>query len=109
LRVCEIVLGLHVSEVAASYRAARYFVSGIVQGVGYRFFARRTAIRLGLTGFAKNLDDGRVEVYGIGTVESLAAFRNELSRGPQGAAVSAVTEEAAPLDPLFAAGFSIER
>ena len=97
------------SEVATSNKAVRYLVAGTVQGVGYRFFARRTAIRLGLTGFAKNLEDGRVEVYGIGTVESLAAFRNELSRGPQGATVSAVTEEAAPVDPLFSADFTIER
>jgi acylphosphatase len=98
-----------VSEVTASYRAARYFVSGIVQGVGYRFFAGRAAARLGLKGFAKNLRDGRVEVYGIGTLESLAAFRTELLRGPQGATVTAVMEEDATVDWRFAANFLIER
>jgi acylphosphatase len=97
-----------VSEVSTSYKAARYLVSGTVQGVGYRFFAKRTATRLGLTGFAKNLHDGRVEIYAVGTVESLALFRLELSRGPQGAAVSGVTQEDAEIDPRFATNFSIE-
>jgi acylphosphatase len=97
-----------VSDVSGSYKAARYFVSGTVQGVGYRFFARQTAFRMGLTGFVKNLRDGRVEVYAVGTAQSLAAFGNELRRGPLGAAVSGVTEEDAEIDPRFAAGFSIE-
>ena len=39
----------------------RYVVSGRVQGVGYRYFAQREAMRLKLTGYAGNLDDGRVE------------------------------------------------
>jgi acylphosphatase len=98
-----------VSQGAASRKAARYFVSGLVQGVGYRFFARRTAERLGLTGFAKNLPDGRVEVYAIGPAESLATLRIELNQGPYGASVSTVAEEDAPIDPRYATGFSIER
>lgn len=97
------------SEATASRKAARFFVSGTVQGVGYRFFARRLAEQLRLTGFAKNLTDGRVEVYVIGSADSLAAFRIELGRGPRGASVSRVSEEDAPIDPVFAAGFSIER
>jgi acylphosphatase len=98
-----------VSEATASRKAARFFVSGTVQGVGYRFFARRMAERLRLTGFAKNLTDGRVEVYVIGPAESLAAFRIDLGRGPSGASVSGVSEEDAAIDLQFAAGFSIER
>jgi acylphosphatase len=98
-----------VSEGAASRKAARYFISGVVQGVGYRFFARRTADRLRLTGFARNLADGRVEVYAIGPAESLAALRMELSRGPRNASVSKVSEEDAAVDPLYATEFSIER
>jgi len=98
-----------VREGHASREAARYFVSGTVQGVGYRFFAMRTANRLGLAGFAKNLEDGRVEVYAIGPAESLVALRAALSRGPDGALVSSVTEEIAPVDQRFAGSFSIER
>jgi acylphosphatase len=42
--------------------ARRWFVRGRVQGVGYRWFAQRAAAELGLTGYTRNLDDGRVEV-----------------------------------------------
>jgi len=98
-----------VSEEAASRKAVKYFISGLVQGVGYRFFARRMAEQLHLAGFAKNLRDGRVEVYAIGPAESLAAFREELNRGPQGSMVSSVSEEDAPVDSRFANIFSIER
>lgn len=86
----------------------RYFVSGMVQGVGYRYFAMRAAQRLGLGGYAKNLPDGRVEVYAVGSTSKLAIFRKELERGPQGASVAGVAEEEAPLHPEFAKGFSIE-
>ena len=97
------------SERATTRKAARYFISGVVQGVGYRFFARRMAEQLHLAGFAKNLSDGRVEVYAIGPAESLAAFREELNRGPDGSMVSSVAEEDAPVDSRFAKIFSIER
>jgi acylphosphatase len=86
----------------------RFLVSGIVQGVGYRYFAMRAAQRLGLSGYARNLPDGRVEVYAVGGASKLGELRNELERGPQGASVAAVAEEEAALNPEFAKGFSIE-
>ena len=86
----------------------RFFVSGIVQGVGYRYFAMRMAQRLGLSGYARNLPDGRVEVYAVASASKLGEFRKELERGPQGASVAAVAEEEAPLNPEFVKGFSIE-
>jgi len=86
----------------------RFFVSGIVQGVGYRYFAMRMAQRLALSGYARNLPDGRVEIYAVGSASKLAELREELERGPQGASVAAVAEEEAPLSPEFAKGFSIE-
>lgn len=88
--------------------AKRYFVSGIVQGVGFRYFARRAAQRLRVTGYAKNLADGRVEVYAIASPQALAALRAELERGPQHASVSSVAEENALVDAQFAGEFSIE-
>jgi acylphosphatase len=91
-----------------SHTSTRYFVSGIVQGVGYRYFAMRVAQRLGLTGYARNLPDGRVEVYAVGSASKLGELRNELERGPQGASVATVTEEVAPLNSEFVKGFSIE-
>lgn len=88
--------------------AKRFFVSGNVQGVGFRFFARRAAERLGLAGYTKNLRDGRVEVYVVGASDLLEALRSELHRGPRTAQVSAIVEERAPIDPRFAQAFSIE-
>ena len=89
--------------------ARRYFVTGMVQGVGYRYFARQLAQRLGLAGYVKNLRDGRVEVYVIGPASVLTSIRTELERGPNGASVSNVTEEEATVDPKFAARFTVER
>lgn len=83
-------------------------MSGIVQGVGFRYFAHRVARGLGLGGYAKNLSDGRVEVYAIGPPAQLDALRAELARGPRSASVCDVVQEDAPLDPQFAGSFSIE-
>ncbi len=68
----------------------RYLVAGIVQGVGYRMFVRRHAHRLGLVGFARNLEDGRVEVVADGAGPSLEALLAALGEGPLGARVTAV-------------------
>lgn len=73
----------------------RYHVSGRVQGVFYRASAREQARRLGLAGWVRNLDDGRVEAVARGPLEALSAFADWLAQGPDGAAVSAVTSEAA--------------
>jgi acylphosphatase len=80
----------------------------MVQGVGYRYFAQRTASRLGLSGYTKNLRDGRVEVYAIGPVAAIAKLRQELERGPDAATVSGVVENDAPLEAKYEKDFSIE-
>ena len=66
------------------------FVSGRVQGVGYRAWTRRTAKELGLKGFVRNLPDGRVEVYAEGEEEALKELLSELYKGPLFARVSGV-------------------
>ncbi|HEY6441780.1 MAG TPA: acylphosphatase [Candidatus Acidoferrales bacterium] len=88
--------------------AKRYYMSGTVQGVGYRYFAERSAVEFGIMGYVRNLRDGRVEVYAIGSADSLASLRQRLERGPIGASVEKVTEEDAPIDPQFQQDFSIE-
>jgi acylphosphatase len=88
--------------------AARFYVSGVVQGVGYRYFARGVAMRLGLTGFVRNLRDGRVEVLAIGTQETMAELKAQLQLGPSGASVTNVIEEAARIDEQRAGTFAIE-
>ena len=75
----------------------RYFVRGRVQGVGYRDFAQRAARSLGLTGYARNLDDGRVEVFATGTTRQLSSLLGLLYKGPMLSDVRGVEEfEAAP-------------
>lgn len=83
-------------------------MSGTVQGVGYRYFAQRISIRLGLFGYVKNLGDGRVEVYAIGEQEQLVALKKELERGPRAASVAEVAEEEARVEEKYARGFTIE-
>ena len=75
--------------------ARRWFIRGRVQGVGYRYFAQRSAQALGLTGYARNLDDGRVEVYAAGPVDKLAELTPLLHRGPHWADVRGVEEQEA--------------
>ncbi|MGH9678184.1 MAG: acylphosphatase [Candidatus Acidiferrum sp.] len=88
-------------------QARRYFVSGMVQGVGFRYFAQRAAEKLHLSGYVRNLRDGRVEVYAIGAEEQLAGLRELLQRGPRFSSVSEVREEAAGMDTHCANEFSI--
>jgi acylphosphatase len=89
--------------------AKRFFVSGSVQGVGFRFFAERTATRLDVAGYVKNLFDGRVEVYAIGSTAQLDALKDELRRGPRMATVSQLTEAEADILQAYSNGFTIER
>ena len=72
--------------------ARRFFVSGDVQGVGYRFFAQRAAARHQIVGYVKNLLDGRVEALAEGPASSVEAFKHELATGPRFSAVEKVEE-----------------
>ena len=83
---------------ARNVEARRWFVRGRVQGVGYRYFAQRAAQALGLTGHARNLDDGRVEVYAAGPAEKLAELAPLLHRGPRWADVRGVEEQEAAVE-----------
>ncbi len=66
------------------------YVSGRVQGVFFRASTRDKAQELGLTGYARNLPDGRVEVFACGTERQLEALKTWLSEGPLMADVTAV-------------------
>ena len=89
-------------------QAKRYWISGSVQGVGFRFFAVRAAQRIGVAGYTRNLRDGRVEVYAVGELDQLTSLQRELERGPRGAIVSGVAVEDTRIDHRYADGFSIE-
>lgn len=70
--------------------ARRFVVSGRVQGVGYRFFADEAARVEGLSGWVRNLPDGRVEARAEGDLEAVERFARHLARGPAGARVESV-------------------
>jgi acylphosphatase len=66
-------------------------VRGVVQGVGFRWFAIREAQRRGLTGWVANERDGSVRVVAEGDPDDVAAFRAALEAGPPGALVERVS------------------
>ena len=88
-------------------QAKRYFVSGMVQGVGYRYFTQDVAEKLRISGFVRNLRDGRVEVFAMGTVQQHEELRAMLERGPRFSSVSEVLDEPAATDAQYESGFSI--
>jgi acylphosphatase len=72
----------------------RFVVSGVVQGVGFRWFVARHARALGLSGYARNLPDGRVEVVADGADDSaLVRLEERLRAGPAHARVADVQRE----------------
>jgi acylphosphatase len=72
--------------------ARKFIISGIVQGVGFRFFTQRAAARHQVIGYVRNLPDGRVEAHAEGTAQSVEAFKNDLSTGPNYSSVEQVEE-----------------
>lgn len=75
---------------------ARFIVTGRVQGVFFRASTRDRALRLGLTGHAKNLADGSVEVVASGTRKAVDELDAWLHHGPPSAQVEQVRREALP-------------
>lgn len=73
-----------------NHRSLHAVVRGRVQGVGFRYFVARRAHDLGLTGYARNLADGTVEVYAEGAATALETLARDLERGPGGAGVTRV-------------------
>ena len=74
----------------------RCYVSGRVQGVGFRYATADQALSLGVTGYVRNLPDRRVEVMACGEERAVNALRNWLWQGPQLARVSEVRCETLP-------------
>ena len=70
--------------------ARRFVISGRVQGVGFRYFTREVAVREGVTGWVRNLADGRVEARVEGEREAVTRVERALRNGPRGARVDEV-------------------
>jgi len=80
----------------------------MVQGVGYRYYTLAAAEKLSVSGFVRNLGDGRVEVFAVGTPQQHRELRAMLERGPRFSSVSEVREELAISDVHDRSGFFID-
>lgn len=88
--------------------ARKYFISGEVQGVGYRFFAQRSSAAHQVRGYVRNLKDGRVEVLAEGNPTAVEAFRHDLAAGPTHSRVGTIEELVVEPTGLYS-NFRIER
>jgi len=68
----------------------RFTISGRVQGVGFRYFVQKIAVRESMAGWVRNLDDGRVEAAAAGESEAMERFERAIRQGPPGARVDHV-------------------
>ncbi len=83
-------------------------ISGEVQGVGYRFFAQRSAARHQVRGYVRNMSDGSVEALVEGTPTDVEGFKMDLAAGPKEARVQQIEELVVDPTGLYS-NFRIER
>lgn len=88
--------------------AVRWLVQGRVQGVGFRWFALRQAESLGITGWVRNLPDGRVEVAAQGLQHTLDQMEEALRRGPSFSRVESVEKYNIQHEDVDSKSFSIK-
>lgn len=74
-------------------KSYKIIVSGLVQGVGYRYFCYKKAIQYSLTGYAKNLFNGNVEVVIQGDENLIKEFIKDLNVGPHYSSVKSLNME----------------
>jgi acylphosphatase len=87
-------------------KTERYIVKGMVQGVGFRYYTSHQAIKLGLTGYARNLNNGDVEVVAYGDTNKLEAMYLWLHQGSPMAQVTQVERSEVVTDKIYQ-GFAI--
>ena len=79
----------------------RYVISGRVQGVGFRYFVQSVAHRESLSGWVRNLDDGRVETAAAGDGDAIERFERAIRQGPPAARVDGVmVDDTFPMAPM---------
>lgn len=88
--------------------ARKFIVSGLVQGVGFRFFAQRAAARHQVRGYVKNLADGRVEAFAEGNEKAVEDFKHDLTAGPSYSKVEHLEETVLEPTNLYSS-FRIEK
>lgn len=87
-------------------KRATLLISGKVQGVSYRISSVEAARNLGLTGYARNLSDGRVEIVAEGPPDALVALEQWCRKGPPAARVTSVEASRESASGEFS-GFSV--
>lgn len=80
-------------------KAKRLRIAGVVQGVGYRAWMTREAVRLGVSGWVRNRGDGTVEALVYGDTAAVEELLRACRRGPVGASVTLIREDLADPDP----------
>ncbi|MGF1669087.1 MAG: acylphosphatase [Balneolaceae bacterium] len=73
-----------------SVKERHLFISGNVQGVGFRYFTKMNAKDLDITGWVRNLSDGRVEALFQGTENSILEMTERMQNGPRTAIVRSI-------------------
>ncbi|MCS7226325.1 MAG: acylphosphatase [Gloeomargarita sp. SKYB31] len=74
-------------------RVVQVWISGRVQGVGYRFATQQQALRLGISGWVRNLPDGRVQAVFAGPSDAVEKMLAWCQQGPPAAQVTSVVAE----------------
>lgn len=82
-----------------SEKAMKFIVSGLVQGVGFRYHTCHEGIKRGLTGYAKNLMNGDVEVIACGNEQQVDSIHDWLKQGPVSARVDRLVTEVIEVKP----------
>jgi acylphosphatase len=83
---------------SAPLAASRFLIQGRVQGVGYRYFAQKAAAQLNISGYARNLEDGSVEIYAVGRESDVSEFAGRLRNGPPFSEVRSVDRQEAAVE-----------
>ena len=88
--------------------ARKFLIRGSVQGVGFRYFAQRSAAKHQVRGYIRNLEDGRVEALAEGPERSVEEFKFDLAAGPMYSRVEEIEETVIEPTGLYPT-FRIER
>jgi acylphosphatase len=88
--------------------ARKFLIRGIVQGVGFRYFVQRLAAKHQVSGYVRNLPDGRVEAHAQGDENVIEAFGQDLAAGPAYSRVDEVEELVIDIDAGYSS-FRIEK
>lgn len=78
------------NQVSGGNKAVRVVVSGLVQGVGFRWYVKRVADDYGVKGYVRNMDDGSVESVAEGDSSAVHGFVDEVKVGPSSAHITGI-------------------